>query len=241
MDHIRRRLATAAVVLAGLLAMPGLALAQALPPLAEPQADAPPGGFNQRGVVAEATAEDAVAAREQGMILAQRNAWARLAAEMGLPAATDRQIERMVDSVVVEQERTTRTTYTGRLTVNFNPERVQAFAGRTVAPQGEAAPRAAADPAPRGAGGPQIPATFLEVTARYGSLSEWLDVRRRLLASSAVAQVDVLAISTDQARLRLGLRAPPQQAAADLMASGLRLAAGARPGEGWRVGLAGRI
>lgn len=234
MDHIRRGLATVAVVLAGLLAMPGLALAQALPPLAEPRQDAAPGGFNQRGVVAEATAEDAVAAREQGMILAQRNAWARLASEMGLPTASDRQIERMVDSVVVEQERSTRTTFTGRFTVNFNPERVQAFAGRTVAaPPVEAAPR--------GAAGPQIPATFLEVTARYASLGEWLDVRRRLLASSAVAQVDVLAISTDQARLRLGLRAPAQQAAADLMASGLRLAAGARPGEGWRVGLAGRI
>jgi len=234
MDHIRRGLATAATVATGLLSMPGLALAQALPPLAAPEAEAAPGGFSQRGVVAEVTAEDAVAAREQGRIIAQRNAWARLAAEMGLPAATDRQIEGLVDSVVVEQERTTRTTYTGRLTVNFNAERVQAFAGRSVA-----APLS--DPAPRGAAGLQIPATFLEVTARYASLAEWLDVRRRLLASSAVAQVDVLAISTDQARLRLGLRAPPQQAATDLMASGLRLAAGARPGEGWRVGLAGRI
>lgn len=229
MDHIRRGLATAGLLWA--LALPHLAVAQALPPLVAPQAEAP-GGFTQRGVVAEATAEDAVAARERGMIAAQRAAWTRLAAEMSLPPATDRQIEAMVDSVVVEQERTTLTTYTGRLTVNFNPGRVQSFAGRPVA-----------TPAPAAAvpGGPQIPATFLEVTARYGSLAEWLDVRRRLLAAASVAQVDVLAISTDQARLRLGLRAPPAQVAGELAPSGLRLAAGARPGEGWRVGLAGRI
>ncbi|WP_431281604.1 hypothetical protein ACQW02_19655 [Humitalea sp. 24SJ18S-53] len=201
--------------------------------MAAPQAEATQGGFNQRGVVAEATADDAVAARERGMIAAQRNAYTRLASEMGLPTASDRQIEAMVDSVVVEEERTTRTTYTGRLTVNFNPERVQAFAGRRLA--------AAPATAPRPQGGSQIPATYLEVTARYASLAEWLDVRRRLLASGNVAQVDVLAISTDQARLRLGLRAPAAQVATELMASGLRMAQGARPGEGWRVGLAGRV
>ncbi len=239
MDHIRRGLATAGVLLGLALAQGAVvqgavvqgAVAQALPPMTAPEAEAP-GGFSQRGVVAEATAEDAVAARERGMIVAQRAAWTRLAAEMSLPPATDRQIESMVDSMVVEQERTTRTTYSGRLTVNFNPGRVQGFAGRALAVPAPATPPM---------GGRQIPATYLDVTARYGSLDEWLDLRRRLLAAASVTQVDVLTMSVDQARLRLGLRAPAAQVASELAPAGLRLTAGARPGEGWRVGLAGRI
>ncbi|WP_158537278.1 hypothetical protein [Humitalea rosea] len=217
-------------MLAG-LAAPVVTLAQALPPPVATAAPAP-SGYSQTGIAAEATAENAVLARENGRAAASRSAWARLAAEMGLPPATDSQIEQMIDSVIVEQERTTRTSYTGRLTVNFNPRRVQAFAGR-----GPSSP-----PDPTLAGTPAyVPAaSYLEVTTQYSGMQEWLELRRRLLASASVSQVDVLTISVDRARLRLGLRVPAAQVAQDLVPAGLSLAPGGRPGDGWRVGLAGR-
>jgi len=230
MDHIGRGVATA-VLLAGLavpVLVPGLAHAQALPPLVAAPAEAP-AGYSQTGVTAEATAANGVQARENGRAAAARTAYARLANEMGLPPASDAQIQQMIDSIVVEQERTTRTTYTGRLTVNFNPGRVQAFAGRGPA----------ADP--NGTQAAQQAATYLEASTRYGGMPEWLELRRRLLTSPLVTQVDVLMISTDRARLRLGLRAPAAQVAQALAPAGVTLAPGGRPGEGWRVGLAGQF
>lgn len=230
MDHIGRGLATA-VVLAGLSA-PVTVLAQALPLPATTAAPAP-NGYSQTGVTAEATAENAVLARESGRAAASRSAYARLAAEMGLPPATDSQIQQMIDSVIVEQERTTRTSYTGRLTVNFNPGRVQSFAGR-------GSISSPTDSGPGGAPAYVPAASYLEVTTQYSGMQEWLELRRRLLGSAAVSQVDVLTISVDRARLRLGLRAPAGQVAQDLVPAGISLAPGGRPGDGWRVGLAGR-
>ncbi len=57
----------------------------------------------------------------------------------------------------------------------------------------------------------------------------------------ASARLDVVAISTDRARLRLGLRAPPAVAAEEFARQGLTLSPGSgAPGDAWRVGLAGR-
>jgi hypothetical protein len=54
-----------------------------------------------------------------------------------------------------------------------------------------------------------------------------------------VASVEVVAIATDAARLRLGLRAPAPLAAPELASAGLALAPAMGPeGETWRLGLA---
>lgn len=226
MQHFRRLAATA--VITGLLGLPLAAVAQ-------------DSGFTQRGVTVETTAENAVVARTQALAAAQRQAYAKMASELGFSrSASDSQIEGMVDSIIVEQERATRTGYTGRLTVNFNPRRVASFAGISAGSAGsaQASTGAAPAPSPNGDAAPPIvppglaahntaafnPASaFIESVTQFSGMAEWLDLRRRLLANPQVASVDIVAIAVDGARLRLGLRAPPAVAAQALAEQGIML------------------
>lgn len=211
-------------------------MAQALPVAAAAEGG---GGYVQRGVPAEATAENAVIARTRALASAQRIAYERMAQELGLPKGlSDSQIDGMISSIIVEEERTTRTGYTGRLTVNFNPNRVpgagRAVAGASGGAAGGGFSAPPSDAAPPIMPGASLPATaFAEATAYYMGLTEWLELRRRLLASPEIASVDINAIAVDGARLRLGLRRDPAAAAAALAASGIAVAlpaaAGAQP------------
>jgi hypothetical protein len=234
--HAGRRAAMRAAVIAALLLLPGTLWAQSE-------------GYAQRGIPAEATAENAVVARDRALAAGRRAAWERLSAQLGSSRTlSDAQIEAMVDSIIIEQERTTPTRYAGRITVNFNPGRVRGATGASLPSGGGGTPgdAPAPQPPPPGVAGlvPSGPAqATIEARARYASLSEWLELRRRLAGAAAVASVQVLGISTDAARLRLGLRAPPAVAAEDLLRTGVALgmaapAPGASP-EGWQVGLAG--
>ena len=189
------------------------------------------GSMTQRGVTAEASAENGVVARERALANGRRSAFARLVQESGAspPQLSDAQIDDLVSSIVIEEERATPTRYSGRITVNFNPARVQAaLAGR---------------PLPAGgpgmvAGGPAT--TFIEAAASHASLAQWLELRRRLREAPPVASVDVLALAVDGARLRLGLRSPAPVAAPELANAGVALVPGSGgPGDAWRVGLAG--
>lgn len=240
----------------GLVGALGLALLLAAAPVAAqtgaedpglPPAQAPASlnPFSQTGVPAEATAENGVLARERALAAGRRTAWARLSAELGLaspPAVSDSQLEAMVSSIVIEQERVTPTRYTGRITVNFNPSRARSAGARAAAPPGEAG--AAPAPAPEGeAPRPTGPAsTWLEAVATYRSMEEWLELQRRLRTAGAVASVQVQAIAVDRARVRLGLRSPGPVAAGELAGMGVALVPTA-PVQGladsWRVGLAG--
>jgi hypothetical protein len=75
--------------------------------------------------------------------------------------------------------------------------------------------------------------------ARYASLNDWLEIRRR--ATAAGVKLDVVGISADRARLKLGLRVPVGLAPEALGQHGLRLAPGTgAPNDQWRLGLAGR-
>jgi hypothetical protein len=199
--------------------------------------------YTQRGIPAEASAENGVIARDRALASARRIAWERLAgaAGGGARSVSDSQLESMVESIVIEQERTAPTRYTGRVTVNFSRSRVQAALGT-------------GDPGAAGGGATaslNTPAVaFVVAVARYGGMSEWLELRRRLATAPQIARVDVVAIATDRARLRLSLRAPAPAAAEQLAQSGIILApqigapggpqVGAPGADAWRVGLAGR-
>ncbi|MDB5371283.1 MAG: hypothetical protein JWP20_2841, partial [Roseomonas sp.] len=216
MQHFRRLAATA--VITGLLGMPLLAHAQES------------GGFVQRGVKVEATAENAVIARTRALASAQRQAFEKMAAELGISrSASDSQIDGLVDSIIIEQERATRTGYNGRLTVNFNPRRVANFGGVSAGGGGAVAGSDAAPPVVPGNLNASAPAAFnpasafVESVTAFGGMQEWLDLRRRLLAGPEVASVDILAIAVDGARLRLGLRTPPNEAARTLALRGIVL------------------
>jgi hypothetical protein len=202
-------------------------------PLAPPQPDAGM-AFTQRNIPAEATAADAVQAKERAFIIGRRIAWQQLAGQSGLGAAnlTDAQIDDLVSSIIVESERVTPRGYAGRITVNFAPDRVRALL----------AGRAPAGPAPvlSGAALPATPASgHIEATATYRNMTEWLELRRRLLASAPVASLEVQTIAVDAARLRLGLRGSPSEAAGALAAAGVALQPGTGqvPGDAWRLGL----
>lgn len=229
----------AALIATALLAfaVPGPARAQDAP---EAPAAPAPISFTQRGVPAEATAENGVIARERALAAGRRAAWDRLAGAAGVTRQlSDAQIEAMVNSIIIEEERTSPTRYTGRITVNFNPGRARAYLGGAgMAQGGGAAPGGGTEGAAPQPGPPTTVATTVDAVALYGSLNEWLELRRRLRST---ARLEVVAISTDRARLRLGLRTAPAVAAEELGRQGIVLAPGSgAPGDAWRVGLGGR-
>jgi hypothetical protein len=77
--------------------------------------------------------------------------------------------------------------------------------------------------------------------ATYRSLGEYIEIRRRLDASAAVARVELVTVAGDQARFRLGLRSAPPEAAAELDRGGLAFGPAQDPrlAGAWRIGLAG--
>jgi hypothetical protein len=214
----------------------------------------------QRGVVAEATAANAVLAKERAIANAQRAAYQRYAAATGAnPNASPSQIESMVTSMVVEQERSTLNGYSGRYTIRFRGAGTSSSgavassgggnSGALPPLGGPSAPAAAPASLPPGTP-PILPlSSYLEAGTNFRSFDEWLTLRRRLLAQPSVGSVDILAISTEGARLRIGLRSPPEAAAGALAAGGIALVPSQPPlpnglpnpatGPGWRVGLAG--
>ena len=230
-----------------LLAAPSLALAQDDPAV-------------QRGVPAEATAANAVVAKERAIANAQRLAYQRYAAATGAnPNASASQIESMVTSMVVEQERSTLNGYSGRYTIRFRGAGTSSSGAATASAGsgggalpplgGASAPPSAPASLPPGTP-PILPlSAYVEAGTNFRSLDEWLSLRRRLLAQPSVGSVDILAISTEGARLRIGLRSPPGVAAQELAGGGVVLAPSQPPspsglpnpttGPGWRVGLAG--
>jgi hypothetical protein len=226
MHHVLPLVATA--LACALALVPGAAFAQATPQAA--LGTAPPaaaaGNPVEHGVLAEAVAENAVLARERALAAGQREAYRRIAPRFGLPlSASDAEIEALIDSITIEEERATRTAYSARLTVVFS---AAAIAARS---RGEPPP-----PPMGGLGGPA--AATIDAAADFATFPEWLELRRRLLAHPQVARVQILSIATDGARLRLFLRDSPEAAAAALAGAGVALQpAEGRQGVAWRVGL----
>ncbi|MBW6396361.1 hypothetical protein KPL78_00810 [Roseomonas sp. HJA6] len=218
-----------------------------LAPMAAPRAqDAPaPISFTQTGVTAEATAENGVIARERALANGRRAAWQRIAEAAGSTRSlSDSQIEAMTTSIIIEEERTSPTRYTGRITVNFNPSRARGYLGTAAAESGGDSGGGSGTPSDATADTRRPPsagpaATTVEAIALYGSLNEWLELRRRL--RDATARLDIVAISTDRARLRLGLRTAPGAAAEEMARQGVTFAPGSgAPGDAWRVALGGQ-
>jgi len=86
------------------------------------------------GVHVDETAANAAAAQEAAFNAAQRRGFERLVrrltvpdelSRMGMPAADDAMLQRLVLSVDVEEERRSSTRYIGRLTVRFDPSGVR--------------------------------------------------------------------------------------------------------------------
>ena len=230
MHHVWPIAATVLALTLGLAT--GMARAQATPQAVFGSGAAAPALPNmvERGVPAEAVAENAVVARERAVAAGQREAYRRIAARAGLPPnATDAEIESLVEAITIEEERSTRTGYSARITVVFSGAAIAAR-GRGEAPA----------PPGGGVGGPA--AAVIEAAATYSTFPEWLEMRRRLAAHPLVARIEILAISTDSARLRLSLRADAAQAAEELAGAGVTLApAEGRQGTAWLVRLGGRF
>jgi hypothetical protein len=199
----------------------GPARAQALP-------DANP--LVQRDVPAEATAENAVVARDRALASGQRIAYDRMASQLGLSRnLSDAQIQEMVSSLVIESERITPRGYAARITVNFNPPGGMARAPQVAPPLPGAAPAA----------GPAV--ATIEAISRHRSFPEYAELSRRLQGSATVARAELVTISGEAARWRIALRSQPRDAAGDLAGAGVALVPGdPRLGEGWRLGLGAR-
>lgn len=186
----------------------------------------------QRGVPAEATAENAVLARDRAHASARRIAWQRLMEQTGAaggPAPPDSQLENMVAALIVEEERTTPTRYSGRLTVQFSPGLVASATGRSFT-----APAGAAGGSGLALNIPMAAQSFMEASSRHSSLAEWLELRRRLRASGSVVSLEVVSLSMEAARFRLGLWQLAPEAAAALGGAGLVIT---NDGAAWQVSL----
>ncbi|MGG5823176.1 hypothetical protein [Falsiroseomonas sp. HW251] len=216
--------ALAGAALAGLLllALPRAALAQATPegnPLV------------QRDVPAEATAENAVVARDRALVAGQRIAYQRMAVQLGLPQnVSDSQVEAMVSSLVIESERVTARGYAARITVNFRQ------------PGSARAPMLAPDGAPPVGGGASPSSSTIVAVASYRSFGEYAALVRGLSHSRAIARAEVISISGDRARIRLGLRRDAGEAASELAEQGVLLlpsVSDAEPRE-WRLSVGSR-
>jgi hypothetical protein len=179
----------------------------------------------QRGVPAEATAENAVVARDRALAAGQRLAYERMADAMGLPrSASDAEIEARIASLVIESERVTARGYSARITVNFRPP-------------GEAGGPRLPRPLPPSPTAPAI--ASIEASARFRSVGEYAEYARRLAANPAVARAELISVSAQHARWRLALRVQPEAAPEQLAGSGLTLGE-PDPREGWRLGLGAR-
>ncbi len=168
-------------------------------------------GFVVRGVAAEATAETATAARERAIAGGLRSAWSTLLAreapgdQARLAAISAAELERLVESYEVGDERVGATRYAATLTVLFRPEPVRALL----------AARPSAGPAGR-----------IEVTAPLSGVNDWVEIRRRLAGAPSVGGVEILSLSRREARLALTIPGGEQAAASALAAAGLRLGNG---------------
>lgn len=226
MHHVWRIAATALALMPGFASGP--ALAQATPQAVFGSGAAAPAlpNITERGVPAEAVAENAVVARERALAAGQREAYRRIAPRVGLPPnLSDAEIDALVESLTIEEERSTRTGYSARITV--------VFSGAAIA----ARSRGEAPAAPGGGvGGPAV--ATIDAAAEFATFADWLELRRRLAAHPQVARVEILAIATDGARLRLSLRSAPETVAEALAGTGVALQpAEGRQGIAWRVGL----
>jgi hypothetical protein len=193
-----------ALRLAGLmLAAQVAALAAPLPALAQGGS-----GFVVRGIAAEAAAETATAARERAIAGGLRSAWAALLAreapgeQARLGAISAEELERLVESYEVENERVGAQRYAATLTVAFRPEPVRSLL----------AARPASGPSGR-----------IEVTAPLTGINDWVAIRQRLAGSPAIRGYEVLALSRREARLALTLPGGQAEAAAALASAGLAL------------------
>lgn len=195
--------------------------------------------LTQRGVPAEATAENGVLAQERAFTAGRRAAWDRIQGMVNSTRRpTDAELDRMVRSIVIEDEVTGPQRYSGRLTIQFDADAVLSFAeGGEV--RAATLPSGTAPEAPVHVTPPTPVLATLDAVARYVSLNEWLEIRRR--ATAAGVKLDVVGITTDRARVRLGLRVPVGLAPETLGQHGLRLAPGTgAANDQWRLGLAGR-
>jgi len=114
------------------------------------------------------------------------------------------ELERLVESYEVENERLGATRYAATLTVNFRPDRVRSLLAATPG---------------------RAPAARLEVAAPLQGVNDWVELRRRLANAPAVGGYELLSLSRREARLALSLPGGAAGAAA-LEQAGLRLADG---------------
>jgi hypothetical protein len=110
--------------------------------------------------------------------------------------------------------------------VQFNPGLVASVTGRSFTGGGSGGGLALNIP--------MAAQSYMEASSQHGSLSEWLEMRRRLRASGSVASMEIISLSMDAARFRLGLRQPAPEAATALTGAGLIINSN---GASWQVSL----
>jgi hypothetical protein len=192
--------------------------------------------LSQTGITVEASAEDGVRARDVALNQGRRAAWNRMLEQAGIrgvPTLSDAQIDGLVQSIVVEQERPAPTRYNGQITVNFSPRSVQRVLG-------DRAPVIAGSGPDGQAPAPPV-AIHAEAMASFGSLREWQDIRRRLRLSPGVAGIELRGVAIDGARLRLTLRRPASEVMNGLNGIGALLMPSPAAGQAeyWQLSLGG--
>jgi hypothetical protein len=190
-----------------------------------------------------------VLAREEALKNGRRTAWNRMLAAAGIkgPNLSDQQIDNLVQSIMIEQERPSPTRYSGRITVNFSARAVRGVLGSKM-PATVGAPGStpggvpgSTTATPGTATAPAAPAAYAEVIANFNSLQEWQEVRRRLRITPGIAGIEIRGLAIDAARLRLSLRRPASEVMGSVSGIGSNLVPAPGPGQAeyWLLNLAG--
>ena len=207
----------------------------AQPPAGAPvtATEPPPINLTQRGIPAEASAENGVLARERALAAGRRLPGSGRCRKPGCRPPRCPTGRSRIWSVPSSSSRNAPppTRYTGRITVVFNPNRVRAALGgrpgwRRAPPR---RPVAAATPA----------SNWVEAVATYSSMGEWLELQRRLKRRLAgcVGRYPRHRGGCGAAAGRAAV--PGDLAASDLATLGVALEpAAGPPGLSWHLGLA---
>lgn len=170
------------------------------PPEAPPEAQAPPAPETEAPVVEDPytvadihidmKADASARVRDDALMRAQRIAYARLCARLGVENNsvdwTDDDLSALVRSFEIQKEHLSAVRYIGVFTIRFNPPRVQ-----------EKMPALALVPVEPSAVDPERPVASVKMTVRTGTLPQWMQIKRRLGNVPLVSQIHTTSVSRD--------------------------------------------
>jgi hypothetical protein len=197
-------------------------------PILSARADDP---WEVRDVAVDASAENALAARDKAIAQGYARAFEALAARLtagstATPHPDLSQLDSLVRDFEVQSERGSATRWIGVLTVRFRPDRTQAYLARSGAriaagaldTPGEAPALAGVEPWTG-------PAQRFGLVLPIGSLADWISARDALQRTPGTKKVELTGLARNQARIAIDYAGDVERLRTALQQTGFTLGA----------------